>query len=63
MKILKFYADWCGPCKMITPFIRELASKHEAELLEIDVDADQNKNMIAKYSISSIPKVVFITDK
>lgn len=60
MKIIKFYADWCGPCKMITPSIHKLAKKYDAELIELDVDDKENSTMALNYKVRALPTVVFI---
>jgi len=58
-----FYADWCGPCKMTSPIIEELAKSdaYKDKVKFVKVDVDTNQDLAAKYSIFSIP--TFITFK
>ena len=59
--VLKFGAEWCGPCKTIKPILEEL--KKENESVEfIDIDVDEHKELTAKYAVKGIPKIVFIRD-
>lgn len=63
MKIVikDFYADWCGPCKMVAPILKEIASEfEEVELVKIDVDNAHEE--IQDYNIRSIPTIVFEVD-
>lgn len=60
MKILKFYADWCQPCKMLTPILKDLLEGTNIELEEISID--NNQDMIKKYNIRSIPYMVMLDD-
>lgn len=55
--VVDFYADWCGPCKMLSPVLGELESEFDDfEFLKINVD--ENRDLVMKYNISSIPNVV-----
>lgn len=55
--IIDFYADWCGPCKMLAPFLEELAEKYpEIGIYKINVDNDSD--VARKYGVSSIPTLV-----
>jgi thioredoxin 1 len=57
--IVDFYADWCGPCKMLSPVIDEIASEHpEVKCFKINVD--DNQGVAAEYGVMSIPTIVFI---
>lgn len=61
--IIDFYAVWCGPCKVLSPIIEELAEeyKDKAEFFKVDVDSE--KQLATRYGISSIPTLFFISAK
>ncbi len=58
--VADFWAEWCGPCKMITPIIDELADKYEGEVVIGKVNVDDNPQVASKYSIRSIPTILLI---
>ena len=53
--VVDFWADWCGPCKMLTPVLEQETSEHGVTLVKIDVDA--NQEVAREYGISGIPAV------
>lgn len=57
--IIDFYADWCGPCKMVAPILEELSAdyKDKVQIYKIDTDAEQE--LAAVFGIKSIPSVLF----
>lgn len=55
-----FYADWCGPCKMLEPVVETLAAETEAAILKIDVDA--NQQLAAAYGVRGVPTLVLFAD-
>ena len=61
MKILKFYADWCGPCKVYAPIFDKVMSESEVEFENLNVDKD-TKGLAAKYKAMSIPTTVFLNE-
>ena len=58
MKILKFYATWCGPCKSLSAVIESIKDEIPYEIEEID--SDENMDMARKYNIRSLPTMVII---
>ena len=60
--VVDFYADWCGPCRMLSPVMEELASQYEGKATFAKLNVDNVEEIPAKYRIMSIPCVVFIKD-
>ena len=56
--VVDFWAEWCGPCKMLTPIIEELASELNSEVIFAKVNLDENQDLAMKYSIRSIPSLL-----
>ena len=54
-----FYADWCGPCKMMSPVIDKLAEEFDGKIKVGKVNVDENGDLAVKYGIMSIPNMVF----
>lgn len=50
-----FFATWCGPCKMFSPIVEQLAQKYENKVTVLKVDIDENSEIAEKYSIQSVP--------
>jgi len=56
--LIDFWAEWCGPCKMIGPIVEELAKEYEGNLKVAKCDVDSNQNIAIKYGIRSIPTLL-----
>ena len=57
--VADFWSNWCGPCRMVTPIIEELASEYEGKVLIGKVDVDDNNDVASKYGIRNIPTILF----
>jgi thioredoxin 1 len=62
VSLVDFYADWCGPCRMIAPIIENLAKKFDGQALVAKVDVDQAQNVTGKYGVTSIPTLIVFKD-
>jgi thioredoxin 1 len=60
--LVDFYADWCGPCKMITPILEQLNDEYDGKLNIIKVDVDAEGGLAQKYGIMSIPTLMLFKD-
>ena len=61
--IVDFYADWCGPCKMVTPILEKLAVEYEGKINIYKVDTDKEQELAGAFGIMSIPSLLFIPQK
>jgi len=57
--MVDFWAEWCGPCRMIAPFVEEMSKEYEGKALIVKCDVDSSPNVAVKYSIRNIPTVLF----
>ncbi len=58
--IIDFYADWCGPCKMVAPILEELSTEYEGKLDIFKVNTEEQQELAAAFGIRSIPSLLFI---
>lgn len=60
--LVDFYADWCGPCKMLAPMMDEIAANNVGALLVAKVDTDTAQSVAAEYKIRGVPTVILFRD-
>jgi thioredoxin len=58
--IVDFYADWCGPCKMVAPVLEELAREYAGKIMVYKVDTESEQELASVFGIQSIPTLLFI---
>ena len=56
--LVDFYADWCGPCKMLSPIVQEVASDMHGRVKVIKVNVDKNQSASMKYGIRGVPTLI-----
>ncbi|WP_071442445.1 thioredoxin [Traorella massiliensis] len=60
--LVDFYADWCGPCKMVAPVLEELSMEYEGQINFVKVNVDQEGDLAGEYGVMSIPNLVLMKD-
>lgn len=59
LMMVDFWADWCGPCKMLTPVIEGLGDEYEGRAIVGKVNVDEEQELAVRYGVMSIPTVIF----
>ena len=62
LAVVDFWAEWCGPCRMVGPIIEELAKDNEGKAAIGKVNVDNNPQIATKYGVRSIPTILFLKD-
>ena len=57
--VVDFWAEWCGPCRMVTPIIEDLAQEYDGKAVIGKVNVDHNSGVSMKYGVRSIPTILF----
>lgn len=58
--VIDFYADWCGPCKMVAPILEELSEEYDGKIDIYKVNTEQEKELSSIFGIQSIPSLLFV---
>ncbi len=58
--VIDFWAEWCGPCRMVSPIIDELAEEYKDKAIICKCDVDSEDDIVSNYSVRNIPTVVFL---
>ncbi len=57
--LVDFWAEWCGPCRMLTPIVEELATEYEGKAVVTKMNVDESPEVTAKYGVRNIPTILF----
>jgi thioredoxin len=58
--VIDFYADWCGPCKMVAPIIEELSKTYDGKVRFYKIDTEKEQELAGMFGIQSIPSILFV---
>lgn len=59
--LIDFYADWCGPCRMLAPIIEEIKNE-VSDVKVVKINVDENQEIASQYGVRSIPTLVYVKD-
>ena len=62
LALVDFWAEWCGPCRMVAPVLEELAEASEGQVTLMKVNVDESPALAARYGIRSIPTILFVKE-
>lgn len=58
--VIDFWAEWCGPCRMVAPIVDELAAEYEGKVVIGKCDVEENDEITMKYGVRNIPTIIFL---
>lgn len=61
--IIDFYADWCGPCRMVSPILESLSEEYKGKINVYKIDTDKEIELAGAFGVSSIPTIMFVPKK
>jgi thioredoxin 1 len=62
LAMIDFWAEWCGPCRMVGPIVEQLASEYAGRVTVAKVDVDSNQQTAARFNVRAIPSILFFKD-
>ncbi|MEP7197314.1 MAG: thioredoxin [Saprospiraceae bacterium] len=62
LSVVDFWAEWCGPCRLVTPIIEELSNEYEGKVTIGKLNVDHNPQVSMQFGVRSIPTILFIKD-
>lgn len=60
--LVDFYADWCGPCKMLSPFIEQISNEYDGRIKVAKINVDESPALAGSFGVASIPTVIIFKD-
>lgn len=62
LAVVDFWAEWCGPCRMVGPIVEQLATEYSGQVKVGKLDVDSNQQTAARFNVRSIPSILFFKD-
>lgn len=59
LTLVDFFADWCGPCQMLSPVLEDILKEHSDKVEIVKVDVDESQDLAQEFEVSSIPTLIF----